>query len=121
MMLGDLLSRFQDPSEADAAVLEIGDLVLLAEMNAERAVFGETAGEYASAAIRRFTNLAGDEDWLGLMTEVEKASDPAAACLDAMLRWSVRRDRAANLAQAEAQVAVQGHGCSCGGGGCHEA
>ena len=40
----------------------------------------------------RFTAFASDEDWLALMTALERTSDPAAACLRQMLLWSLRQD-----------------------------
>lgn len=118
MTLGDLLGRLGDPSVAESAVLAIGDVALLAEFAAERDRHGETAGEYASGAVRRFANLAGDEDWLALMTAIENADDPASTCLASMLRWSVRRDRAEVVAHAGTGVAEGRDGCSCGGGHC---
>jgi hypothetical protein len=43
--------------------------------------------------VRRFSIFADDEDWLALMTALERARDPGAACLRQMLAWSLRHDR----------------------------
>jgi len=114
MTLGDLLNRFADQAEAEAAIMAIGDVALLAEVAAVRDGQGESTGEYASGAVRRFANLAADEDWLALMTAIENAGDPATACLASMLRWSMRRDRAEATAQNETVAAARNQGCSCG-------
>lgn len=116
MTLGDLLGRFGDPAAAEAAIVAIGDVALLAEVAAERGRQGETAGEYASGAVSRFANLAGDEDWLALMTAIDNADDPATACLGAMLRWSVRRDRTERIADDRRRHHSE-HACGCGGNG----
>ncbi len=116
MTLGDMLGRLGDPAAAEAALLAIGDLTLLAGVGSECERQNETAGEYASGAVRRFANLAGDDDWLRLMTAIENAEDPAAACLASMLRWSVKADREEFAATGASPLRK---GCSCGGdGGC---
>ena len=46
----------------------------------------------AAAASRRFAQLASDEDWLALMTALERADDAGAACLRHMLAWSLRHE-----------------------------
>ena len=43
-------------------------------------------------SMRRFADFADDEDWLALMTALERAPDPGAACLRQMLAWSLRHD-----------------------------
>jgi hypothetical protein len=80
----------------------------------------EPPGEYVANASRRFAAAAGDEDWLALMTAMERAQDPGRAALERMLRWALARDEAEQAAQS---VAAKPHaGCSCGGGGggCHD-
>jgi hypothetical protein len=111
MLLGDIMNRLGDESVAAAALVELGDLVLIAEVDRMCQAHDETQGEYVSGAAQRFTNAASDEDWLQLMTALDKSDAPAATCLSRMVRWSIMRDLAA-LQPTPAQ------GCGCGSGGC---
>lgn len=106
MQLGAILTNLQDVDAAAAALLSLGDIVLLAEVEAARLPHGESVGEYVSGATQRFAQLASDEDWLRLMTVLEKSQSPAASCLTTMVRWSIARDAAV-------EPFTQSGGCSC--------
>jgi len=69
-------------------------LPLYAEIERARHVFGESAPAYAAGAARRFVQQASDDDWLALMTALDRADDPGMACLRQMLVWSLRADEA---------------------------
>ncbi len=116
MLLGTIMSRLRDEDIAAAALMSLGELVLVAEVESARVAHEESAGEYVSGAVQRFARLASDEDWLGMMTALERSDDPATTCLATMLRWSIARD-----AQAPGARETPG-GCSCGdgGGSCHD-
>lgn len=119
MLLGEVIRQLSEEVGAEAVLIEIGDLALVADIHAVSEDMGETAPEYASGAVRRFSNIASDDDWLQLMTRLETSDNPAAACLSTMVRWSIKRDRA----EAAFDVAAQtvSHTCTCGGnGGCHD-
>lgn len=92
MILGDILRRFDDPSVVALALIHFGDLSLLAQAEKKAAFHGETLGEYASSSVRRFSNEANDEDWVGLMAAMGRADDPGAICLRRMLEWAVSRE-----------------------------
>jgi hypothetical protein len=104
MMLGDLLHKFDDPSAADIALLQLGDLALLAAVDAAAAGFGETRGEYAAASVARFSGEAKDDDWTDMMSAIARAENPGAICFRKMIEWAVAQDR-----QHES-------GCGCGHG-----
>ena len=108
MLTGAILKDLQDEDAAAAALLSLGDIVLLAQVEAARLPHDEGVGEYVSGAAQRFAQLASDEDWLGLMTMLEKSQSPAASCLTTMVRWSIARDAA------DGTVSQSG-GCSCRG------
>lgn len=93
MLLGQVLQRLGDEAFAAEALLAMGDLPLIVEVDAMGETFGESLPAYAVGASRRFAAFASDEDWLGLMTALERADDPGAACLRHMLAWSLKRDR----------------------------
>ena len=108
MLLGQMIERLADDAFAAEALLSLGDLPLLVEVEAAGREYGESAATYASTAARRFADHASDEDWLALMTALERAADPGSACLRQMLVWSLRKDSAS---------------CTCAGGStgeCHD-
>lgn len=101
MLLGQMIERLADDAFAAEALLSLADLPLLVDVEAACRERGESAVAYASTAARRFADHASDEEWLALMTALERADDPGSACLRQMLAWSLRKDAA---------------GCACGGG-----
>jgi len=103
MLLGQMIERLADDVFAAEALVSLGDLPLLVDVEAACREQEMSAVGYASTAARRFADHASDEDWLALMTALERADDPGAACLRQMLAWSLRKDSA---------------GCACGSGGC---
>ena len=108
MQLGEVIRELE--ADAHAVLTATGDIILMARVNDMAGRYEEDPAEYATGAIRRFANLAGDEDWLSLMNAVERAADPGVACLVHMIGWSLKQDAA---------PAGQPHaGCSCGGGSC---
>ena len=118
MQLGTLMAHLASEDDAAAALGTLGNIILYAEVQAVGERYDETPGEYVANAARRFAAVAGDEDWLNLMTVMERSDDPARAALERMLRWSLKRD----AAEAEHNVGhAHAGGCTCGGGagGCH--
>lgn len=114
MLLGTMMNALRDDDIATATLMEFGDIVLAARVEAARERHGESIGEYLTGAVQRFALLAGDEDWLGLMTALERSGNPAGACLAHMLSWSLARDARAT------EPAGAHDGCACGTGGCHD-
>jgi len=92
MLLGDVLGKLGDTAIAAETLIALDDLPLMAGVEAEATRHGESAGDYAAAAVRRFAAFAENEDWLALMTALERADDPGAACLRHMLAWCLRHD-----------------------------
>lgn len=109
MLLGTILHRLGREADAAEALDALGDLVLLAEIRATGERYEETPAEYICGATRRFAADGSSEDWLALMTAIERSTDPARTTLDHMLRWSLKRD--------EAEPAEAACGCGKGGSG----
>jgi hypothetical protein len=118
MQLGTLMKHIASEDDAAAALEALGDIVLFAEVQAMGERYDESPGEYVANAAHRFAAVAGDENWLNLMTVMERSDDPARAALERMLRWSLKRD-AAEAEHQEGHVHVVGCTCSGGAGGCH--
>lgn len=109
MQLGEIIRTFSEDVAANEALLALDDLSLFAQVKRTAERFDETTGEYAAGSVRRFANLASSEDWLGLMTIIERAKDPGTDCLGYMVKWSLKQD---------AKPAKEPHaGCTCGGRG----
>lgn len=118
MQLGEIIRGFENEARAAETLIACGDIVLLARVDAAASRFDEQLGEYASGAVRRFANLASSEDWLGLMTVLERANDPGADCLLHMVGWSLTKDEAPPASDSGMDHAAQA-GCTCGAsGGC---
>ena len=109
MQLGAILATLSDEDDAATALDALGDVVLLARVQEMGARHDETPGEYVANASRRYAALASDEDWLALMSAIERADDPGRAVLDRMMLWALQRDAAPQAPEG---------GCSCGSGGC---
>lgn len=83
-MLGDLLGHAQG---AGAVLPE----ALAREIEAA----GSDPAAFARIAVSRFERHASPEDWVNLMSRLPGAADPAEACLEFMVRWSLRRTQPA--------------------------
>ncbi len=92
MLLGQLMERLSDDAFCAETMLALDDLPLLVDVESTSRRFGESMPDYAVGAARRFAVYAGDEDWLALMTALDRAPDPGAACLRHMLLWSLHQD-----------------------------
>jgi hypothetical protein len=81
MLLGDVLARFEDEAVATETILRLGDLTLVAVLRERAEASGQTLGDYAAGAVRRFAAEASDERWVTLMGAMARAEDPGAVCL----------------------------------------
>lgn len=94
-MLADIISRLGEPGAAEAAVIESGDLTLLADIRAASAGLGMDAGEFASLAVRRFADRADDDAWLQLISATNRSETPGLTTLTVILRRAVADAREA--------------------------
>lgn len=112
MQLGAVLNHLENEATAGAALQALGDIVLLARVEAMGAEHDEAPGVYVANGARRFAARASDEDWLGLMNAIERTTDPGRAVLEKIVLWSLAKDEAPDSPH---------EGCSCGGdGGRHD-
>jgi hypothetical protein len=112
MLLGNLVRRLTDEQEAAAALQSLGDLALFARVAEMAHAFKENPGDYVAASVGRFAASAGDETWLQLIGEAERAHDPGSAALRRMLLWALSEDERGG-ASTDASVPS----CGCGKGG----
>jgi hypothetical protein len=81
MLLGDLLSRFDDETVAAETILRVGDLGMIAAMRRNAEAVGLTLGAYAAQTMRRYADTASEEEWTTLIGLLRRAEDPGAVCL----------------------------------------
>jgi hypothetical protein len=109
MMLSLVLRNLTNDRLAEEALVGLGDIVLLASIEAEAVLFEEARGEYVVGAVSRFARLANDEDWLAVMGKLERGERPAEAFLTYVLHWALKRDSEERSPNHRCQPA-----CSCG-------
>jgi hypothetical protein len=93
-MLGDLLELIDQPGAVEAALVEAGDLALLAVLADAAAALDLSTGAFAALAVRRFVERAEDEEWLELVGAIGRAADPGLAALRAIMRRAAADARA---------------------------
>lgn len=94
MHLGTLIARLESEDDAAIALQALGDIVLFTAVSEAGARYGETSGAYVAGAVARFSDGAGDEDWVGLIGHIERAEDPGQAALVRMLQWALAGEAA---------------------------
>jgi hypothetical protein len=92
MTLGELLQQFDDESVVARLLPELGDAEWQACAVAAATARGATLADYASAAIDRFSAGASAEDWVSLMSSLNRVADPGADCLRRMIDWALTSD-----------------------------
>ena len=110
MSLYGILHELTDEAAVVAQLDACADERLLLRIRETAQQFDENAAQYASGAIRRYSNSAGNEEWLALMTALGGSDDPGRTCLISTGRC--RRtplNFATSPAVAEAQVRSLGH------------
>jgi hypothetical protein len=81
LLLGDVIARLTDETAAAKAIVDLGDLRLLAEMR-ERARESEVSlGAYATWAMRTYADNASSEEWTTLISALGRSEDPGLTCL----------------------------------------
>jgi hypothetical protein len=94
MLLGELIRALRDGTmPVDAAGLA-ADPARAARLAAAAVSDAASLGAYAEQAMRRFAGAASHEDWLALMAALQRADDPARACLAWIIDWSLDGDAA---------------------------
>lgn len=81
MMLGEILNRLTDDSQATEIILDTGDLPMLAAMRAHAEAVGVDLATFAKDALQRYAAEASDEEWITLMGLMGRTNDPGRICL----------------------------------------
>lgn len=94
MSLYGILHELTDEAAVVAQLDGCADERLLLRIQETARQFEENAAQYASGAIRRYSNSAGNEEWLALMTALGGSDDPGRTCLIRILDWALSQDAA---------------------------
>jgi hypothetical protein len=78
-MLSDLLARFGDEAAAEDALASLGDLRLIAALRQRAEAQGLGLGTFAARTVRRYMDWAPDDEWVTLLAELHRSTDPARA------------------------------------------
>jgi hypothetical protein len=81
--LGEILDRLNDPAQLRELMVEEGDLLALAGLDA-----AEDACALALRAVDDFSRQADSEAWVKLIGRIQDSDAPAQACLSEMLHWA---------------------------------
>ena len=90
MLLGDVISRFEDEAFVNETLLALGDLALTAQVIASAAENNVSTGEFAAQSVGQFVNGATDEEWATLIGLMSRADDPGQIFLRRVLSNALR-------------------------------
>ncbi|SRR5581483_9508964 len=93
MLLGTVIGRLGDETQALEMLASLDDIVLLARMQEAAAAAGEPLGSFATAAVGTFLAHADDAAWLSLVAVASKAEDPGSASLKYILESALQERR----------------------------
>jgi hypothetical protein len=92
-MLGDILHRLNDETAALEALLEAGDVMLMATARERAAAEGLDLATCIVATVQRYAAHASDEEWITLIGALNRASDPGAAYLKRAFEYAPSREQ----------------------------
>ena len=89
-MLTDLIADIRDQGGVERAIMDAGDLVLLADTARSADTLGRSIGAFAVMSLTRFIERADDEDWASLMSAMNGGNHPAESAIVHVLRQANR-------------------------------
>lgn len=92
MTLGEIFGQLGDEDRVARLLPDLGDAPWRARAIRAATAQGAGLGDYAVAAVEGFSAGARDEDWVSLLSALNRAADPGAACLRRMIDWLMERD-----------------------------
>ena len=94
LCLGEMLS-FRDRSSASLEAWLVGvDRELAAGVSDQAALRGEAPAQFVRIAVSDFLAEADEESWADLISSIRAADDPAARCVEKMVAFRLRLERA---------------------------
>jgi len=87
-MFGDLLRTLTDDATAVEALLNEGDLTLLATVRKQAAGNGMDVGAYVVQAVQRYSATASDEEWMTLAGMLNRSANPGMTYIRRALEYA---------------------------------
>lgn len=78
-MIGNMLARFCNETQAEDALRDLDEPALMAALRRRAEAQGVALGVYTAHAVRHYMDAAPEEEWLTLLGELRRSSDPARA------------------------------------------
>jgi hypothetical protein len=80
-MLGDLLASLTDETTAVETLLQLSDLTLLETARRKAAAEALDLAACVTQTVQRYASTASDEEWVTLISLLNRSQDPGATCL----------------------------------------
>jgi hypothetical protein len=112
MLLGDVIAGLADEVFADETLLAMGNLALAARIADAAAAEGVSRGEFVAAAVGRFTAGCPDEEWLTVLGQMGRVTDPGQVLLRRAIT-AVLQDGSEPPTSCSTRADAHG-GCHCG-------
>ncbi len=90
-MLANMLARFCNESEAEAALLSLGEPELAAALRRRAEAQGVALGRFTAHAVRHYMDAAPEDEWVTLLGELRRSADPARAFAKRALAHAIGR------------------------------
>ena len=93
MNIGAVLAQLNDDSDAAELVLASGGLTMLRSVQREAKVENLELATYVRAIVQRYATTASDEEWVTLIANMGRASDPGLAYVKRALESELVKSR----------------------------
>ena len=87
MMLGDVLTAARHSGAGIETWLKPADAALWNALSAEAERQARAPADIARTAMALFSDQAGEEDWVTLISKIRNDADPGRVMLTTMIRW----------------------------------
>jgi hypothetical protein len=91
MLIGELISRFDDEAAAANAVCDLDDSALVARVSKAAEEVELTRGEFVSSSMRYFITHASETDWVAVFGKLSASQNPGQTFLHHVLSDAVGR------------------------------
>lgn len=90
MLLGDVITRFDDESTALQMLMSLDDLALVARVREACERDDYELGEFARTAVQRYASAASDEEWVTALGQMGRTQAPGIELLRRALIWMLK-------------------------------
>jgi len=88
-MLGDVLAKLTDEAAAVEALMDTGDLALLAAARERASAAGIDLATWVTQTVQRYAAQASDEEWVTLIGALNHSRSPGGVCLKRAFAYQI--------------------------------